>query len=462
MKKIQNVFTGIGLLFFFNACFFDDIAFQNIQNKSVSFSIDTTDFDTILVGKLSITKRVFVFNNENKGIDIPFIRLARGKNPFIKIIVNGVEGQEFTDIKILPKDSILILISFFIPQNPQQDSYLFQENISIGGLAFHPLKVYIQNTRFIPQVLKADAFWDSRIPYVIEDTFLIPKNTVLTIDAGAKIFMGNKASIFVAGTIICNGTPQNPIIFTSVRQDGNYKKQPGQWGALYILEGSDENILAHTIITNATTGIRIGSPDANNDFDITISHSIISNISTYGILAFSSDVYCFNTLIYNCGRGLVVNVNGGFYTYQHCTFASRYSIFAQADEYSFIFTDDSVSGIKKMPLSVFMANNILLGSKGSAFGFRAAEGNFIFEAHNNAVSVSKDIFTLNTEGISDNIFLSNADSLFMDERHYDFRLKKNSPVINKGKQLQSNITDDIKGNKRDALPDIGAYEWKKL
>ncbi|MDI9356724.1 MAG: hypothetical protein QM536_06865 [Chitinophagaceae bacterium] len=456
MKTIQNILICALLFCFADACFFEEIIYENIQKNNVSFSNDTTDFDTVLVGKISITKRVKILNNESTGIIIPFIRFNKGNHSFIKLTVNGVEGTEFTNIKIFPNDSILILISFFVPQNVPRGSYLFQESISIGDIVFHPIKAYIQNVHYTTRVLDANTFWNNNLPYIIEDTFIIPKNITLTIEAGVKIFLRNKANIFVAGTILCNGTPKNPITFTSFRQDGDYKNLPGQWGTIYILEGSSENIFNHTIITNATAGMRVGSPDANNTFDVTISHSVIANISSYGILAFSSDVYCYNTLIYNCGKSLVANVSGGFYTYQHCTFIS------QQDKYPFIFTDDSLSGIERTPLFVFMANNILSGSKGDSVGFGVTSRNFIFDAHNNAVNISKDIFTLNTERISGNIFFSNADSLFVNESGYDFRLKKNSLAINMGKQLQSNIMYDIKGNKRDSLPDIGAYEWKNL
>ena len=48
------------------------------------------------------------------------------------------------------------------------------------------------------------------------------------------------------------------------------------------------------------------------------------------------------------------------------------------------------------------------------------------------------------------------DSINAGRRLFNFRLKDNSPAVNKG--TASGVTIDLDGNPRDALPDIGCYE----
>ena len=51
-----------------------------------------------------------------------------------------------------------------------------------------------------------------------------------------------------------------------------------------------------------------------------------------------------------------------------------------------------------------------------------------------------------------------ADPLFVDPGNGDYRLMKDSPAIDAGTPVDAPATD-LDGNPRDALPDMGAYEY---
>lgn len=75
----------------------------------------------------------------------------------------------------------------------------------------------------------------------------IDSKTVLTIDAGTRVFANSAARSFLlvdrSGMIMANGTPQKPIIFTYDEDDGSGIVDPlndrGKWGGL-ILNGQAE------------------------------------------------------------------------------------------------------------------------------------------------------------------------------------------------------------------------------
>ena len=62
---------------------------------------------------------------------------------------------------------------------------------------------------------------------------------------------------------------RNPIIIQSDRLDSHsiidYTNTPGQWGKIWMLSGSYDNIINYNIIKNGKTGIHINSVnDLNN------------------------------------------------------------------------------------------------------------------------------------------------------------------------------------------------------
>ncbi len=82
--------------------------------NGLEFSSDTILFDTIFTGVGSTTKRLIVFNPNQKALKISSIKLGSNKSSSFKILVNGTEANQSEELLLLGKDSVLILIEAMI------------------------------------------------------------------------------------------------------------------------------------------------------------------------------------------------------------------------------------------------------------------------------------------------------------------------------------------------------------
>ena len=163
---------------------------------------------------------------------------------------------------------------------------------------------------------------------------IIENGATLTINPGANIHLHNNAWIIVdsLSSIQAKGQKEenNRIWIQSHRSDNHsiidYDITPGQWGRIWMSPGSINNIFDWTIIKNGKVGLHIdGVNEINqlgNDPLLTITNSIIYNMSNIGILAQGSMVTGHNLLVFNCGTSLLSLNFGGNYDFRHCTFAN--------------------------------------------------------------------------------------------------------------------------------------------
>ena len=79
----------------------------------------------------------------------------------------------------------------------------------------------------------------------------------------------------------------------------------------------------------APLGLHVDTIANSNDPTLRLENTIISNHSSYGILAYSSKIEAFNCQINDNGAHDVFLFAGGDYRFSHCTFAN-YSTMHQA------------------------------------------------------------------------------------------------------------------------------------
>ena len=430
--------------------------FTTDPRAQLRFSVDTVLFDTVFTTVGSTTKRFRVFNDSKNAVNINRIGLGNLANSPYNVVVNGKEGFEFANERLLGEDSMVVLVEVSIDPGGQSLPFIVRDSLDFetnGNLQDIKLVAWGQDANFFrDSVLACNTVWTNEKPYVIFNSILVDSLCQLTIAKGSRVFSHNGSFIFVQGSLQVEGTVDEPVIFRNDRLDESFENAPGQWGGIIFLEGSKNNRIDHCSIRNAELGIRLGTPDNDTIPDLVISNSIIENMSNTGVLAFTSDLYAYNLLVDNCAINVVGNFAGGNYWYEHCTFANFSFDFFREDP-AVVFSDNVVladNTVLTAPLAVTLTNSIIWGNLTDELVLSDGGGSgFVF-------TVSNNILRSNIAELDINDNQLNQDPLFVDPQMFDYRLDTLSPAKDAGVVLS--IINDLEGNMRDSTPDIGAYE----
>jgi hypothetical protein len=170
--------------------------------------------------------------------------------------------------------------------------------------------------------------WTDSLPHVVVGNVLVSEDCTLRLTAGAEVHFATNAMLIVdsAARLLVQGTAERPVLLTSLRHDGWYRFLPGQWQTVWFYNYSTGNMIDHAVIENATGGLRC-YPGAQ----LTVSNSILRNISDCAIIGQGATVTGNNLLVYDCLAGFTA-LMGGSYDFRRCTFANYWSYNARKIE----------------------------------------------------------------------------------------------------------------------------------
>jgi hypothetical protein len=289
----------------------------------------------------------------------------------------------------------------------------------------------------------------------------VAPGVTLSIEEGCQVFMHADAPFIVDGTLKVNGDKfdSTRVVFASDRLDEPYRNFPASYPGLIFTETSTNNSINYGIIKNAYQGIV--SIDHDGSTKITLNETIIDNAYDAGIFGINTSITARNLLISNCGKNLLL-VKGGNYNFTHCTVASFSNNFIQHKEPLVILTDylKENNSIITQPLNALFTNCIIWTQSG---GIVKNEILVDKQGGNATVNFNNVLWpalvipaNVNVTGniITDDPMFEN---ILASENLYNFRLKENSPAINKGSNAGVNL--DLDGKPRPVgSPDLGAYE----
>ena len=449
----------LSLLLGIIACQPEEEIISSDPDIQLSFSKDTVTFDTIFSSVGSITKRFKVYNRAENALVIDQMQLSRGNNSPYSLIVNGQEAKSFNDVFLLGKDSLMVLVKVKIdPGNENlpflvKDSVLFITNNSQQHVK---LVSWGQDAFFIPKsVITRDSTWTSLKPIIIMDSILIDSASTLTIEKGSKIYAEQNAALLIAGSLKVLGSAKEPVLFSNSRLD--IKDAFGHWRGILFATSSRNNKIDHAVIRNAINGIFIGTPDKDTIPDLVLSNTKIENMANLGLWCNNSDVLAYNILINNCVSGTVWNLAGGNYQYYHCTFANFSFDFIRNDPSVVIFNyfPESITDDPEIyDLNLQIHNSIIWGSQKEELVLDLQEGSEV------KVFLSHNIIRTGMDQLAVNNNLINTDPKFVDPEKHNYHLDTLSPAKDHG-VLSFSTEFDLEGQKRDSLPDLGAYERLK-
>jgi hypothetical protein len=465
--------------------------FLTDASAKLGFSADTLSFDTLFTTIGSTTQYFKVYNPFAQKIKISDIRMQNGATSVFFMNVDGDQAETFQNVEIAAHDSIYVFVACKPNESSVNKPNVIYENVLFtvnGNQQKVTIEAWGQDAYFHKGESIQTTTWKNDKPHVLLGECAVDSLQTLTIPAGTKIFCHKDAYLHVFGKLLANGTKQDSIIFQGDRLEHFYTDLPGQWGGINFIRGcSNQCLLNHVIIKNATVGIGLGGSSIRKDHevedfkknfnqtnmcDIKISHCKIYNCDRFGIFNLFSNITADNCLIYNCNSHCVNLSWGGISKFNYCTivnftgniidhndpvlFINNYITFANTN-YTFTtdahFTNCIITGnIINASTQNNVSNNyeIVAESKGTP---TAADFNYSFTN----CFVQEDPSKIDVSKMVNCVKNSAYNTVFMDYGKDNFYQSSGGPTVNTGINI-TGITTDLNDKNRDAQPDMGCYE----
>ncbi len=489
---------------------------------TLSFSKETVYLDTVFTNIGSSTYTLKVYNNSNKNISIPRVRLGKGQASNYRLMVDGVPGKEFENVELLANDSMFVFIeitSDVAAANPTD--FLYTDRIEFGGAAdFQKVELVtlIQDAVFIypersgspnnytyediqlgvdengdpikitgtnlshTDVTNGDELhWTNTKPYVIYGYAKIPENETLVVDPGARVHFHANSGLIVAddaslevngglstynpdGSVLVN----NEVTFEGDRLEPIYSEAAGQWGTIWFLQGSNGNNITNLTIKNATVGMLVTNNDGTPTPTIDMTNVQIYNCANVGILARTGNMIGKNVVINNCGQASLACTFGGSYDFTHCTFANYWS---SPNQTCLVMDNEDINQTTPTHLTnTNFKNCIFYGSSNLGISLEKFSGSFNYKFDNCLIRFNdfnnqfgnNPLYAFNNSAIYAGCLISNSSNSFnpkfKNPDKNQFKILENSAAIGNA-NLTFSTFNDILGNSRAPLADIGAYEY---
>ncbi len=165
----------------------------------------------------------------------------------------------------------------------------------------YPFTVQVENGVEIGGMLEEDKTLYPDVHYIVTETIIVPSGVTLTILPGTVLRFKEKTAFVAAkGSLICNGTPEQPIVFTMAEQET---------GKMQQLTFND-NSVEYTIFENLYLDTKVsGSYGLSN---VNMTNCIIRNCNNDDYLLNDSEFYSTN--IFN-NKAATAIIPGSCYIY---------------------------------------------------------------------------------------------------------------------------------------------------
>jgi hypothetical protein len=499
MRHITLLFL-IGITLSFYSCRSD---FETVASTGdLTFSKDTVYLDTVFTNLSSSTYTLKVYNHSKNDINIPTIKFNKGLNSKYRMSVDGAQGNQgklFENVTLLAKDSLYIFVETTVESNTTTPTeFLYTDQIEFDGgtnlqkvelvtlvqdaILLYPNRNADGTTETLPiGNQKIDGFYlDKNDPvhgnellftnkkaYVIYGYAAVPEGETVTFDPGARVYfhansgliVSKNASILINGSTSTTDKLENEVIFSSDRQQPDFGYIAGQWGTIWLQEGSTNNKIQNLTLKNATVGLLVENNDATT---VSIKNTQIYNCTHYGIQSKNALIQGENIVINNAGQAGLACTYGGNYKFTHCTFYNNWSSPEQVAVYINNYNLGSTPETKDLTGATFnnciiygsYSNELLLSKKTTA-AFEYQFNNCLIKSN-----ITKDPnYQFDTDPVHYNAIILNKDPKFFNPNINNFNIDDTSSAFAKGNSAYL-IPLDILGNTRTLPPDLGAYQNK--
>ncbi|MCW1148964.1 right-handed parallel beta-helix repeat-containing protein [Flavobacterium lacisediminis] len=483
----------------------NDFDFES-NTGGLRFSKDTVYLDTVFTNIGSSTYTLKVYNRSDKNISIPKVQLAKGETSKYRMMVDGIPGRVFDDVELLAKDSMFIFIEVtadVADANPTDflytDQILFGEGINTqkvelvtliqDAIFLYPQKFSDGTTETLPigddeiygfYLDEADPtngnelHWTNTKPYVVYGYAAVPPNKTLVVDAGARvhfhaesgIIVANNASIHVNGSTSTTEALENEVIFEGDRLEPDFADVPGQWGTIWLTQGSTDNQIKNLTLKNATVGILVSGNDGTPTPTLDLENTQIYNCSNVGILARTGNIEGRNVVINNCGQTSFAGSFGGSYEFVHCTFANYWPTPNQTAVLLDDYDGSAIYALTKANFKnciIHTSSNfgIVLKKTGSTFVYNFDHSLIKFADFSNQFT-NNPLYAFSNTALYTNCLIATNSTVnnpdFKDARNNELIIGEDSSARGNADNTYSTF-NDILNNPRTNPSDMGAYNW---
>jgi hypothetical protein len=515
MKKFLYTFLILSIAILWSSCRKDFVTVPS--SGQLQFSKDTVFLDTVFTNIGSSTYNLKVYNRTDDDIRIPRIQLGEGENSRYRLNVDGLAGKIFEDVELLANDSMFVFVETTIDINDfaggtqflytdaiEFDSGSNEQKVELVTLVQDAVFLYPQQfsdgttetlllgvddegneTRIEGFFLDdTELNWTNEKPYVVYGYAAVGQNKVLTIDAGARVhfhansglIVGNQGSLQVNGALSNTEELENEVIFEGDRLEPGFADVPGQWGTIWLTNGSVNSEINYATIKNATVGILSDKSDDPDNPMLRLNNSKIYNSATVGLLARTAHIEANNSVFGNSGQASLYLNLGGKYTFRHCTFANYWSnsfrVFPTVLIDNYIDLGDGTELFEDLVQADF-SNCIIDGNNPIELLFDRAETNSAIELNYNFKNslikfddfqnrfTNNELYNFSNDTIFDEVDLVlNSNTIdFKNPENNEFIIGENSVAIGFGDtpNTPQEIQFDILGFARMMMSDVGAY-----
>jgi len=479
----------------------------------LQFSKDTVYLDTVFTNIGSSTYNLKVYNKSDENILIPNIGLGLGETSEYRLNIDGIPGKTFENIELLAQDSMFVFVetTIDISSLPNfSNEFLYIDFIEFGtgtdaqkvelitlvkdAIFIYPdkddttgiietLTLNINGEQIETEIqgrylLPSELTFTNEKPYVIYGYAAVPLNETLVVEAGARVHFHADSGIIVTenASINVNGEfssdqeiLENEVIFEGDRLEPLFEDVPGQWGTIWLFEGSTNNTINYATIKNAAVGILSDGNGEDIVEKLTISNSQIYNSSNFGILGRATSIKGENIVINNSGQSSFAGTIGGKYNFTHSTIANYWNnSFRQFPSVlinNFLVDADNNVLVNDL-LEANFNNCIIYGNDNpefliekegeTIFNFKFTNCLLRFDNSNN--SFTQPEYDFNEVALyENNIFNEEPD--FLDVDTNQLIIGENSAAINQGNSTFAvQVPSDILNIDRTSSPDLGAYQ----
>lgn len=489
MRQLTFLFF-IGIIISLSSCRTD---FATLPSSGkLGFSKDTIYLDTVFTNISSSTYTLKVYNHSKSDITIPSIKLGKGLDSKYRMTVDGMQGNQgksFNNVTLLAKDSLYIFIEttaqtadanptdFLYTDKIQFDSGANLQNVELvtlikDAIFLYPKRFSDGTTETLPvgnqkiygfyldpndPINGNELHFTNQKSYVIYGYAAVPSGKTAIFDAGARVYfhansgllVGANASINVNGTTSTTTNLENEVVFEGDRIQPDFINVSGQWGSVWLTNGSTNNQFNHLTIKNASIGMLIENNDGTT---VQIKNTQIYNSTNYGILAQTAKINGENIVINNAGLASLACKYGGAYTFTHCTFNNNWNSSSQVAALISNTLDGATPTAKDLTAATFN-NCIIYGNYSNELILnQSSVAAFNYQFNNCLLN-----YTISMDPIHFNSIILNQNPKFLNVSLNKLNIDATSPAVAKGSSDYI-IPFDIIGNIRTLPPDLGAYQ----